>query len=217
MQTPALFKPMNLGAGFGFFESDFDLGYSTDNIFDSPIDFVTNVEGVDIPYNSALDAGADVYGNVDNVFTNSALDAGADVYPNVAIVDNSGNVNANGKRIISADQIANIAKNNPGNEGATIAKVLQTTAPEFTKQIKSYDDLVRAAANLFNTSKAVIQGKPIPQNIQSPYVYNPNNPGVYNPSVYRPSTATNQLSMSSTNMLLIGGVALAAFLVLRKK
>ncbi|NBO26891.1 MAG: hypothetical protein EBU96_08910 [Actinobacteria bacterium] len=217
MQTPALFKPMNLGAGFGFFESDFDLGYSTDNIFDSPIDFVTNVEGVDIPYKSALDAGADVYGNVDNVFTNSALDAGADVYPNVAIVDNSGNVNANGKRIISADQIANIAKNNPGNEGAAIAKVLQTTAPEFTKQIKSYDDLVRAAANLFNTSKAVIQGKPIPQSIRSPYVYNPNNPGVYNPSVYRPSTATNQLSMSSTNMLLIGGVALAAFLVLRKK
>ena len=210
MQTPALFKPMNLGAGFGFFESDFDLGYSTDNIFDSPIDFVTNVEGVDIPYKSALDAGADVYGNVDNAFTNSALDAGADVYPNVATVDNSGNVNdQSGKRIISAGAITNIAKNNPGREGEAIAQTLKNVAPDWTKQFKDADSLVKAAYALFNTTKAVVQGKPIPQTITSPYVYNP--------SVYRPSTATNQLSMSSTNMLLIGGVALAAFLVLRKK
>ena len=214
MQTPALFKPMNLGAGFGFFEDDFDLGYSTDNIFDAPIDFVVNVEGVDIPYNSALDAGADVYGNVDNAFINSALDAGADVYPNVAIVDNAGNVNdQSGNRIISATAITNIAKSNPGREGEAIAKTLASTAPEYTKQFKSYDELVKAGYNLFNTTKAVIQGKPIPQSIRSPYVYNPNDPNM----VRRTTTATTSTGFNSTNMLLIGGVALAAFLVLRKK
>lgn len=193
MQTPALFKPMSLGAGFGFFEDDFDLGYSTDNIFDAPIDFVVNVEGVDIPYNSALDAGADVY-------------------PNVAIVDNSGNVDdQTGKRVISADAITNIARNNPGREGEAIARTLKNIAPDWTKQFKSTDDLVKAAYNLFNTTKAVIQGKPIPQSIRSPYVYNPNDPNMVR------RTTTTQTGLNNTNMLLIGGVALAAFLVLRKK
>jgi len=195
MQTPALFKPMNLGLGFG------DDGY---DFFDSLITDQSSSVFVEQPevdyFGSAITTPIDV---------NIASDFPLNLPENVASVDANGDVNANGQRVISADQIANIAKNNPGNEPAAIAKVLQATAPEFTKQIKSYDDLVRAAANLFNTSKAVIQGKPIPQNIQSPYVYNP--------SVYRPSTATSQLSMSSTNMLLIGGVALAAFLVLRKK
>lgn len=197
MQTPALFKPMSLGAGFGFFDDDYS--FSNDSIFyqpdvfDSPIDFVVNVEGVDIPYNSALDAGADVY-------------------PNVAIVDNSGNVDdQTGKRVISADAITNIARNNPGREGEAIARTLKNIAPDWTKQFKSTDDLVKAAYNLFNTTKAVIQGKPIPQSIRSPYVYNPNDPNMVR------RTTTTQTGLNNTNMLLIGGVALAAFLVLRKK
>jgi hypothetical protein len=75
--------------------------------------------------------------------------------------------------------------------------------------------LVKAGYNLFNTTKAVIQGKPIPPNI-SPYVYNP-----YDPNMVRrtttPSTTSFLTGANSTNILLIGGVALAAFLVLRKK
>ena len=202
MQTPALFKPMNLGAGFGFFESDFDLGYSTDNIFDAPIDFVVNVEGVDIPYDTTPFVEGDI-----------ASDFALNLPENVAVVDNSGNVNDQfGKRIISADAITNIAKNNPGREGEAIAKTLASTAPDYTKQFKSYDELVKAGYNLFNTTKAVIQGKPIPQSIRSPYVYNP-----YDPNMVRRTTTATSTGFSSTNMLLIGGVALAAFLVLRKK
>jgi hypothetical protein len=75
--------------------------------------------------------------------------------------------------------------------------------------------LVKAGYNLFNTTKAVIQGKPIPPNI-SPYVYNP-----YDPNMVRRTTPATPPSFltgaNSTNILLIGGVALAAFLVLRKK
>jgi hypothetical protein len=172
MQTPALFQPMSLGAGF------------VDDVYD--------------PY--------------------AALDAAADVYPNVAIVDNDGNVNdQNGNPIISADAITRAAMTPGANVGEAVAREIQTSAPDYAKQFKSADDLVKAAYNLFNTSKAVVQGKPIPQTITSPYVYNPNNPGAYNPNVYRPTTATSQLSTSNTNMLLIGGVALVAFLALRKK
>lgn len=197
MQTPALFKPMNLGEGFGFFEDDFDLGYSTDGVFDAPIsvdDFLYVPSPFDTPVDLAVDYGLDY-----------------SLPENIAIVDNAGNVNdQSGKQIISASAITNIAKNNPGGEGEAIAKTLASTAPDYTKQFKSYDELVKAGYNLFNTTKAVIQGKPIPQSIRSPYVYNPNDPNM----VRRTTTA---LPTISTNMLLIGGVALAAFLVLRKK
>lgn len=208
MQTPALFKPMNLGEGFGFFEADFDLGYSTDGVFDTSIstdDFLYTPSPFDTP----------VYDDVVNdTYQPSPYDTPVfeDVV-NIATVDNSGNVNdQSGKQIISASAITNIAKNNPGREGEAIAKTLASTAPEYTKQFKSYDELVKAGYNLFNTTKAVIQGKPIPQSIRSPYVYNPNDPNM----VRRTTTATST-GFSSTNMLLIGGVALAAFLVLRKK
>jgi hypothetical protein len=202
MQTPALFKPMNLGEGF----DDFDFGFSNDSVFYQPDVF-------DLPIDTPPDFDADVGLDL-------SVDYGLDLSlpENIATVDNSGNVNDQfGNRVISADAITNIALGNPGREGEAIAQTLKNVAPDWTKQFKDTDSLVKAAYALFNTTKAVIQGKPIPQSIQSPFVYNPNNPGVYNPSVYRPSTATNQLSMSSTNMLLIGGVALAAFLVLRKK
>jgi hypothetical protein len=194
MQTPALFKPMNLGEGF----VDYEFGFTNGSVFYQPDVF-------DLPINTPpyfpTDAGLDL-----------------SLPENIATVDNSGNVNDQfGKRVISADAITNIALGNPGREGEAIAQTLKSVAPDWTKQFKDTDSLVKAAYALFNTTKAVVQGKPIPQNFQSPYVYNPNNPGVYNPSVYRPSTATSQLNMSSTNMLLIGGVALAAFLVLRKK
>jgi hypothetical protein len=184
---------MNLGLGFG------DDGY---DFFDSLItDQSSSVFPDDVGLDLSVDYGLDL-----------------SLPENMATVDNSGNVNDQfGKRVISADAITNIALGNPGREGEAIAQTLKNVAPDWTKQFKDTDSLVKAAYALFNTTKAVVQGKPIPQNFQSPYVYNPNNPGVYNPSVYRPSTATSQLSMSSTNMLLIGGVALAAFLVLRKK
>lgn len=189
MQTPALFKPMNLGEGF----DDFDFGFSNDSVFYQPDVFDSPI---DIPVNIPVDYGLDM-----------------SLPQNIATVDNSGNVDDQfGKRVISADAITNIALGNPGREGEAIAQTLKNIAPNWTSQFKDADSLVKAAYNLFNTSKAVIQGKPIPQSVQSPYVYNP-----ANPNVYRPTTATSQLSMSSTNMLLIGGVALAAFLVLRKK
>ena len=209
MQTPALFNPMNLGEGFGFFEDDFDLGYSTDGVFDTSIstdDFLYTSSPFDTP----------VYEDVVNdTYQPSPYDTPVfeDVV-NIATVDNAGNVDDQfGRRVISADAITNIAKNNPGREGEAIAKTLASTAPEYTKQFKSYDELVKAGYNLFNTTKAVIQGKPIPQSIRSPYVYNPNDPNM----VRRTTTATTSTGFNSTNMLLIGGVALAAFLVLRKK
>ena len=210
MQTPALFKPMNLGEGFGFFESDFDLGYSTDGVFDTSIstdDFLYTPSPFDTPvFEEVVNTKPFVEGDI-------ASDFALDLPENVAVVDNAGNVNdQSGRQIISATAITNIAKSNPGREGEAIAKTLASTAPEYTKQFKSYDELVKAGYNLFNTTKAVIQGKPIPQSIRSPYVYNPNDPNM----VRRTTTATST-GFSSTNMLLIGGVALAAFLVLRKK
>jgi hypothetical protein len=178
MQTPALFQPMGLGAGFG-------------EVYDF----------------SALDAGAGVY--------NSALDAGADVYPNVAIVDQAGNVSdQNGNVIVSADAITRAAMTPGADVNQAVAREIQTNSPDYAKQFKTAGELARAAADIFNVAKAVIQGKPIPP---SPYVYNPNNPIGYNPNVYRPTTATTQLSPNTTNMLLIGGVALVAFLALRRK
>ena len=190
MQTPALFKPMNLGEGF----DDYEFGFTNGSVFYQPDVFDLPI---DIPAGFPTDAGLDL-----------------SLPENMAQVDNSGNVDDQfGKRIISADAITNIALGNPGREGEAIAKTLKDIAPDWTKQFKDTDSLVKAAYALFNTTKAVIQGKPIPQTIQNPYVYNPANL----PSMYRPSTATSQLSMSSTNMLLIGGVALAAFLILRKK
>jgi hypothetical protein len=164
MQVPALFQPMNLGAGF---END-------------------------------------VY----------------DPYADIAYVDNSGNVNdQNGNQIISADAITRAAMTPGADVGQAVAQELEKVAPDWTKQFKDADSLVKAAYSLFNTSKAVVQGKPIPQTITSPYVYNPNNPGAYNPNVYRPTTTatTTQLNSNTTNMLLVGGVALVAFLALRKK
>lgn len=193
MQTPALFKPMSLGAGFGEFDDyNFDFSGST-NTFDYQPS----------PYDTP------VYDEVINTVNQP------DVFDlpieNIAIVDNSGNVNdQNGKPVISADAITRIAMNNPGREGEAIAQAVKNIAPDWTKQFKSTDELVKAAYNLFNTTKAVIQGKPIPQSIRSPYVYNPNDPNM----VKRTTTAMPPIS---TNMLLIGGVALAAFLVLRKK
>ena len=188
MQVPALFQPMNLGLGFG------DDGY---DFFDSLItDQSSSVIPVDVGLDLSVDYGLDL-----------------SLPENMATVDNSGNVDDQfGKRVISEDAITNIAPRKTVGAREAIAQTLKDIAPDWTKQFKDTDSLVKAAYALFNTTKAVIQGKPIPQTIQSPYVYNP-----ANPSVYRPTTATSQLSMSNTNMLLIGGVALAAFLVLRKK
>lgn len=185
MQVPALFQPMNLGKGFGDF--DFNFSESTDSIFNQPDVF-------DLPLPETVDSGLNLLLPI-----------------NVAVVDTSGNVNDQfGKPIISSDAITNIALNNPGREAEAVAQTLKVSSPDWTKQFKTTDDLVKAAYTLYNTSKAVVQGKPIPQSLQNPYVYNPNDPNM----IRRLPTSQTGLS---TNMLLIGGVAFAAFLVLRKK
>jgi hypothetical protein len=125
---------------------------------------------------------------------------------NAAVVDTSGNVSTqSGQTLITADTLSQIATNNPGREAQAVAQSLQVTNPDWTKQFKNTDELVRAAAGLFSTVKAVVTGQPIPRNTQSPYVYGPG-------QAYGPSTG-----LSTTHMLLIGGAALAAILLLRRK
>lgn len=127
--------------------------------------------------------------------------------PDVAIVNASGDVSTqSGQTLISADALSQIATNNPGSEAQAVAQTLQVTAPDWAKQFKNTDELVRAAAGLFSTVKAVITGQPIPRATQSPYVYGP---GQY-PATVKPA-------MSTTTILLIGGAALAAVLLLRRK
>jgi len=193
MQTPALFQPMSLGAGFG---ETYSSPYGTP-AYEGDV-YVAS----DFPLNLPTSEG-DVY---------IASDFPLNLPENVAVVNQAGDaVDKNGRPIISAAAMEKAVANNPGRGSEAVAREIQATAPDYAKQFKNADDLVKAAYALFNTSKAVVQGKPIPQGIQSPYVYNPNNPNAYRP------TATTQLSANSTNMLLIGGVALVAFLALRKK
>jgi len=124
-----------------------------------------------------------------------------------AVVDTSGNVSTqSGQTLITANTLSQIATSNPGREAQAVAQSLQVTNPDWTKQFKNTDELVRAAAGLFSTVKAVVTGQPIPRNTQSPYVYGP---GAYNPM--------QQTGLSTTHMLLIGGAALAAILLLRRK
>ena len=129
-----------------------------------------------------------------------------DSYFDFAVVDTSGDVSTqSGQTLITADTLSQIATNNPGREAQAVAQSLQVTAPDWAKQFKTTDELVRAAAGLFSTVKAVVTGQPIPRNTQSPYVYGPG-------QTYRPSTG-----LTTTHMLLIGGAALAAILLLRRK
>jgi len=124
-----------------------------------------------------------------------------------AVVDTLGNVSTqSGQTLITANTLSQIATNNPGREAQAVAQSLQVTNPDWTKQFKNTDELVRAAAGLFSTVKAVVTGQPIPRNTQSPYVYGP---GAYNPM--------QQTGLTTTHMLLIGGAALAAILLLRRK
>ena len=137
--------------------------------------------------------------------TGSDVDTVVESYFDFAVVDTSGNVNtASGQPLITADTLSQIATANPGREAQAVAQSLQVTSPNWAKQFKSYDDVVRAAAGLFSTVKAVVTGQPIPRS-QSPYVYGPG-------QAPRPTTG-----LTTTHMLLIGGVALAAILLLRRK
>jgi hypothetical protein len=181
MQTAALLrKPMHLGEGFEFFE----------DIYNTSSDIVS-VDDIFIP-------GNDVNYDFDTV---------VESYFDFAVVDTSGNVNTeSGQPLITADTLSQIATANPGREAVAVAQSLQVTAPNWAKQFKSYDDIVRAAAGLFTTVKAVVTGQPIPRS-QSPYVYGPGQT-----QAYRPSTG-----LTTTHMLLIGGAALAAILLLRRK
>jgi hypothetical protein len=176
MQVPALFKPMHLGEGF-------------DDVFDW---WSANVE------QAVTDPGYDFT-------TDPALEYNFS-FNDAAIVSESGDVNTqSGQSLITADALSQIAVNNPGNEAVAVAKTLQITAPNWTQQFKSTDELVRAAAGLFSTVKAVITGQPIPRATQSPYVYGPGQQIMSKPA------------MSTTTILLIGGAALAAILLLRRK
>jgi hypothetical protein len=182
MQTAALLqKPMHLGEGFGdYFDFNFD---EMDNLSSD----IISEDYIYIP-------GEDV-------------DAIVDSYFDFAVVDTSGNVNTeSGQPLITADQLGQIATANPGREAVAVAQSLQVTAPNWAKQFKSYDDIVRAAAGLFTTVKAVVTGQPIPRS-QSPYVYGPGQTPAYRPSS----------GLTTTHMLLIGGAALAAILLLRRK
>ena len=147
-------------------------------------------------------SGGDI---VDTIFT---VDQPADfAVSDAAVVDTSGNVSTqSGQTLITANTLSQIATNNPGREAQAVAQSLQVTNPDWTKQFKNTDELVRAAAGLFSTVKAVVTGQPIPRNTQSPYVYGP---GAYNPM--------QQTGLTTTHMLLIGGAALAAILLLRRK
>jgi len=178
MQTAALLqKPMHLGEGFDLVDWWSSGGDTVDTIF--TVDPVVNYD--------------------------FSMDYGADIQP--AIVDSSGNAStASGQPIITANTLSQIATANPGREAVAVAQSLQVTNPEWTKQFKSTDDLVRAAAGLFSTVKAVVTGQPIPRT-QSPYVYGPGQSPGY----------MQQTGLSTTHMLLIGGAALAAILLLRRK
>ena len=129
-----------------------------------------------------------------------------DSYFDFAVVDNAGTVSTkSGQTLITADTLSQIATNNPGREAQAVAQSLQVTNPDWTKQFKTTDELVRAAAGLFSTVKAVVTGQPIPRNTQSPYVYGPG------------QAPMQQTGLTTTHMLLIGGAALAAILLLRRK
>jgi len=196
MQTAALLrKPMHLGEGFDF---DYEFYRSSEIVPTGTIEYLpAEVENTfstnyDFDYDSQDPSQGDSF-----TFSTGGVDA--------AIVDMSGDVNiASGGTLISADTLSQIAINNPGREAQAVAQSLQVTAPNWTKQFKDYDSLVRAAAGLFTTVKAVVTGQPIPRS-QSPYVYGPG-------QAPRPSTG-----LTTTHMLLIGGAALAAILLLRRK
>ena len=187
MQTAALLrKPMHLGEGFGdYFDFNFD---EMDNLSSDIIseDYIY-IPGSDVNYDFPMDYGADIQ---------------------PAFIDSSGDAStASGQPLISANTLSQIATANPGREAVAVAQSLQVTNPDWTKQFKTTDDLVRAAAGLFSTVKAVLTGQPIPRSPTNPYVYGPGQT-----PAYRPSTG-----LTTTHMLLIGGAALAAILLLRRK
>jgi hypothetical protein len=191
MQTAALLqKPMHLGEGFdglGGLEDWWSSGGDTvDTIFtaNQPYDF--NYDSQDPSQGGSF------------TFSTGGMDA--------AVVDTLGNVNTqSGQPLITANTLSLIATNNPGREAQAVAQSLQVTNPDWTKQFKNTDELVRAAAGLFSTVKAVVTGQPIPRNTQSPYVYGPG------------QAPMQQTGLTTTHMLLIGGAALAAILLLRRK
>jgi hypothetical protein len=183
MQTAALLqKPMHLGEGF-------------DNVFEDIYNISSDTVSVD-----------DIFIPGNNVNYDFSMDYGADIQP--AFIDSSGDAStASGQPLISANTLSQIAIANPGREAQAVAQSLQVTAPDWTKQFTSTDALVRAAAGLFSTVKAVVTGQPIPRSPTNPYVYGPGQT-----PAYRPATG-----LTTTHMLLIGGAALAAILLLRRK
>ena len=183
MQTAALLrKPMHLGEGFDLEDWWSSGGDTVDTSFT-----VDTNEDITTTY-------TDDFGYTE------------DIQP--VYIDSSGDAStASGQTIITANTLAQIATANPGREAVAVAQSLQVTNPDWTKQFKDTDSLVRAAAGLFTTVKAVLTGQPIPRSPTNPYVYGPGQT-----PAYRPATG-----LTTTHMLLIGGAALAAILLLRRK
>lgn len=190
MQTAALLrKPMHLGEGFDF-DFDYEWYRSSEVVGTGTIEYLpANVQNT--------------FNGDENFDFLPSQNLSGDIQP--AIVNSNGDAStASGQPLITANTLSQIATANPGREAQAVAQSLQVTAPDWTKQFKDTDSLVRAAAGLFTTVKAVLTGQPIPRS-QSPYVYGPGQ---------APRQTTG---LTTTHMLLIGGAALAAILLLRRK
>jgi len=177
---------MHLGEGFDF---DYEWYRSEEIVPTGTIDYLP----------------ADPFEDITTTYTDD-FGYTADIQP--AIIDSNGDAStASGQPLISANTLSQIATANPGREAQAVAQSLQVTNPDWTKQFKDTDSLVRAASGLFSTVKAVLTGQPIPRSPTNPYVYGPGQT-----PAYRPATG-----LTTTHMLLIGGAALAAILLLRRK
>ena len=201
MQTAALLrKPMHLGEGFEF-DFDYEWYRSGEIVPTGTIQYLPAEE-----VNTVFIDDPSTYTEPGPVDYDFPMDYGADIQP--AFINSSGDAStASGQPLITANALSLIATANPGREAVAVAQSLQVTAPNWAKQFKTYDDAVRAAAGLLTTVKAVLTGQPIPRSPTNPYVYGPGQT-----PAYRPTTG-----LTTTHMLLIGGAALAAILLLRRK
>lgn len=133
-----------------------------------------------------------------------------DNYETIFVDDNGDTVDVNGNVLISADDVKQVVAQNPGAEAESVARVLKAASPDWASQFRTTDELIKAAAGLLTTVKAVVSGKPIPQY-----------PGGAVPTT-KPAQKPGNFSIGSivpgsvSPALLIGGAAAAYFLLRRK-
>ena len=202
-QVPKLLQPRQAPRLSGLFDDDvvdFD-----------PFDY-------SVPDLPIVDPGTYVYTFDDTGVSDLIYDA----YETIFVDDNGNTVDADGNVLISADEVAQIAAENPGNEAAAVARVVQQKSPDWASQFRSTDELIRAAASLLTTVKAVASGKPVPQNPTYPPGTHPgggSGGGSGSRPVQKPGGGFSVGSLVPGNIppvLLIGGAA-AAFFLLRRK